>query len=110
MNITIEFTSLNCNYCQFTFAVPASVVRGWRDCHNTFYCPSCKGGMGYTQQTNNEKLKKKVTRVQKQYEEKLACCVELQEENEHQVRRYNGLKGHITKLKKTNQKNMGDTK
>ena len=100
MDITVEFTTISCNYCGFIFAVPEKVRKTWRGSHSSFYCPSCKGSMYYPSESDEEKLKKQVNRLQGMYREKLSCCTQLQEEVSHKDRRINGYKGALAKEKK----------
>ncbi|MEW8105070.1 MAG: hypothetical protein AB2801_08655 [Candidatus Thiodiazotropha endolucinida] len=100
MDITIKYTPIDCFHCQFVFAVPATTDKKWRETHQLFYCPSCRGQMYYPGESDSEKLQKKMNQYKELYEDKLSCCMELQEEVDHKDRRINGYKGALAKEKK----------
>ena len=67
LNASVSLASLTCCNCGMTFAMPQTIMDERRKDHVNFYCPS-----GHTQhfphETNEEKLKKQVEKLQKEKE------------------------------------------
>lgn len=89
---SIKYTTIDCIYCDFVFAVPKTADEKWQNNHTTFYCPKCRGNMHYSDKPETERLEKDLA----YYKSKNASLRESNEFYQNSARAY---KGHHTRVK-----------
>lgn len=96
--LTVQMEVLTCE-CGIIYAVPAEWVRQRREDHKTFHCPNgCRRWFPY--KTEEELLAEKNAQLTRQVQEGMQSFAEVQEEAVLNLRRFNGLKGYVEKLKR----------
>lgn len=87
----VSFKQITCYKCGIVFLVPAQWKATRRDSHKTFYCPNGHGqyfsGIDEVQKLRNTKR-----RLENERDMARECA-------DHCQRRFNGLKGYVTRLK-----------
>ena len=85
--------------CGGTYAVSESVRAACQERGGEWHCPYCQGRVSYSE-TTNDRLRKQ---LEVAYRQKAALNGQLsraREATEHEMRRANGYKGHLTRAKK----------
>lgn len=93
MNLTTEWHQTACIDCKALFAMPKATNQRYRDSHKSFFCPYCKSGAYYPQETDEEKLVRRLRDEQR-------CCINARDEANSLERSLIATKGHVTRLKK----------
>ena len=93
MNLPVNFRVVRCLSCSFTFAIPERWATQRENDHRSYYCPKCKEGQYYPEESDKEKLQRMLTQERQ-------CCISAREEANYFEKRAQGYKGYATKLKK----------
>ena len=99
VNLTIEFTTFTCT-CGMQYALSAAYVAKRRDDHESWYCPGCGDGRHFPQESETEKLRKRLARQTHCCEQQTARAESLRAERDHLEHRVNGYKGALARAKK----------
>ncbi len=57
VDLIVTFTPMDCANCGFTFAVPSAWWQEKHDTHKSIYCPRCKSGSYWPEESDEEKLR-----------------------------------------------------
>lgn len=96
--LTVEMEVLTCE-CGIVYAVPTAWVKERREDHKTFYCPNgCR--RWFPHKAEKEKLEERISGLQDRLAATSTLYHRARDEAEHNVRRFNGLKGYVEKLKR----------
>lgn len=92
VNFSIKWSITDCLHCKALFAIPTDVSNRYRDTHDTFFCPYCKGSMYYPEENETEKYRRLAA-------EKDRCCISAMEKANSLELKVRAYKGVVTKLK-----------
>jgi len=93
MDLTTEWHQVACIDCKALFAMPKTTNQRYLDSHKTYFCPYCRCGIYYPQETDKEKLTRRLKDEQ-------ACCIQARDEANTLERSLRATKGHLTRAKK----------
>ena len=98
----LQMQRLDCVYCGFVFEVPKAFIERRQEDHASFYCPACRKGMYYEEETECEKAQERADRLERELEAARKKSRYL----EHCRR---ATKGAVTKLRKKLAETRGET-
>ncbi len=92
MKLSIEFHVIQCS-CGLSYALPLDWIKERRKDHKIFYCPACKEGQYYPNESNRERLERLLGQERN-------CCISAREDANYFEKKAQGYKGYATRLKK----------
>lgn len=100
ISVDVTLATINCGGCGGTYAINERYRKKKQQEGGSWTCPYCKVGWGYSNNSDNARLKAELERERRRREWAESRAKEEEAAAEHERRRANGYKGQLTKTKK----------